>query len=82
MRWMLLDMIIVNTESGSKYLINEDSKTFMRMPEENSLYGDGDIQDYQGILSLKVGAPMEILWAIDGVDKIRLTTNVTSIERI
>lgn len=77
-------MIVVNTESGSKYLINEEDKTFKRMPsyEFDYLYGDNKAQEYQEILYLKVGSPMKILWDMLGVDKIRLTTNVVSIERL
>ncbi len=77
-------MIIVNTESGSKYLVNEEDKTFKRMPSDefDYLYGDNEAQEYQEILYLKVGSPMKILWDMLGVDKIRLTTNVVSIERL
>jgi hypothetical protein len=68
--------------SGSRYVLDEENKTFQRLPgpDAKNLYSDGRIESYIQLLYLHKGVPMEILWEQDGSEKIRVTTPVTKIE--
>lgn len=75
-------MKLIHTMSGSRYVLDEENKTFQRMPgpDARDLHADGKIESYTQLLYLHLGVPMEILWEIDGAEKIRVTTPVTKIE--
>jgi hypothetical protein len=77
-------MKIVHTYSGSRYMIDEEAKTFRRLrgQDANEVANDEQDNEYIDILYLKVGLPMEILWKLDGKEKIRTTTAVKEIQRI
>lgn len=78
-------MKIVHTYSGSRYMIDEEAKTFRRLPGQdvNSIDNDDTDQPYLEILHLRNGSPMEILWINeDGKEKVRLTTPVKKIVEI
>ena len=74
-------MKIIETYSGSRYMLDETNKTFKRMPgaDANLIHNDEQDQSYVQIISLQKDYPMQILWMLDGKEKTRLTTPVKSI---
>ena len=77
-------MKIVETYSGSRYMIDEFNKKFCRLrgKEANSINNDNDEISYLEILFLETGYPMEILWLLNGKEKVRITTPIKTIEEI
>lgn len=83
-------VIRVETESGSVYTINTETKYMRRDPGTeppadpkvfvNSLENDGKDHAYQYIALLEVGKPLLVRWTRDGRSVIRSSTFVTKIE--
>ena len=75
-------MKVVETRSHSRYVIDEQLKQFLRVPgvDANDVAFDGKPVNYDEILVLRVGLPMEILW--DDHSKIRRSTTVVSIQEM
>ncbi len=77
-------MKIVETYSGSRYMIDEEAQTFRRIrgADANEIDNDEKDQEYIQILHLRKDSPMEILWILDGREKVRTTTPVKSITEV
>lgn len=77
-------MKIIETYSGSRYMLDEDAQTFRRIRglDANEIQNDEQDQKYLQIISLRKDSPMEILWMLDGKEKLRITTPVKSIVEV
>lgn len=77
-------MKIIETYSGSRYMLDEDAQTFRRIRgiDANEIQNDERDQEYIQILNLRKDSPMEILWILDGKEKLRITTPVKSIVEV
>lgn len=77
-------MKIVETYSGSRYMIDEEAQTFRRLRGQDASHIDNDEKDqeYIQILELRKDCPMQILWLLDGKEKVRISTPIKSIEEV
>lgn len=78
-------MKIIETYSGSKYLIDEINKTFRRLPgdDANSLNNDEKEVKYEYIISMNIDESMKIIWKLNGIhEKVRITTPIKSISEV
>lgn len=82
----------VDTESGSRYLIDTDLKVMRRMPRATEHSGDpmvfvsalrGDNDDLPFVsIKFELGQPLYALWNDHGRPNWRISTLVTAVEEI
>ena len=78
-------MKIIETYSGSRYIIDEINKTFRRLPgnDANNLINDDEEIKYDYIISMSIDEPMKIMWKLNGIhEKARITTPIKSITEV
>lgn len=72
----------IETESGSVYYMDTETKTLKRTPGENAgaLINDGEAYHYEGAPEPTIGKPLHAVWNNNGKLQVRSTTPVVSIE--
>ena len=82
----------VDTESGTRYIIDTDLRLMRRMPRAtepsgdpmvyvSDLHGDGEDQPFISV-KFEVGQPLTALWNDNGRVNFRLSTTVTAVRQI
>lgn len=65
-------------------MLDEINKTFRRIPgtDANIIHNDEQDQSYIKVISLQKDYPMQILWMLDGKEKVRVTTPIKEISEV